>query len=96
MVQQKEDKQLRLMAAKYRLLAFSEEETYQAYLQSLTSLRFRCNATSKLAQQGRSASSMSTLEIEKQQKIINGKDFLTLAELPSSDIAKLLQLSSRD
>ena len=36
----KEDKQLRLMAAKYRLLAFSEEETYHAYLQSLTSLSF--------------------------------------------------------
>lgn len=35
-----EDKQLRLMAAKYRLLAFSEEETYKAYLQSLTSLDF--------------------------------------------------------
>ncbi len=35
-----EDKQLRLMAAKYRLLAFSEEETYQAYLQSLTSSNF--------------------------------------------------------
>ena len=35
---------------------------------------------------------MSTL-IEKQAKIINGKDFLTLAELPSSDIAKLLQLA---
>jgi carbamoyl-phosphate synthase large subunit len=35
-----EDKELRLMAAKYRLLAFSEEETYQAYLQSLTSLDF--------------------------------------------------------
>ncbi len=35
---------------------------------------------------------MSTL-IEKQTKIINGKDFLTLAELPSADIAKLLQLA---
>lgn len=35
-----EDKQLRLMAAKYRLLAFSQEETYKAYLQSLTSLDF--------------------------------------------------------
>lgn len=35
-----EDKQLRLMAAKYRLFAFSEEETYKAYLQSLTSLDF--------------------------------------------------------
>lgn len=35
-----EDKQLRLLAAKYRLLAFSEEETYQAYLQSLTSVDF--------------------------------------------------------
>ncbi|MGE7781415.1 carbamoyl phosphate synthase large subunit [Peribacillus sp. NPDC097264] len=30
-----EDKQLRLLAAKYRLLAFSEEETFKAYLQSL-------------------------------------------------------------
>ena len=28
------------MAAKYRLLAFTEEETYKAYLQSLTSLDF--------------------------------------------------------
>ena len=27
------------------------------------------------------------------EKIINGKDFLTLAELPSADIAKLLQLA---
>lgn len=35
-----EDKQLRLMAAKYRLLAFSQEETYQAYLQSLISIDF--------------------------------------------------------
>ncbi len=35
-----EDKQLRLLAAKYRLLAFSQEETYKAYLQSLTSLDF--------------------------------------------------------
>ena len=35
-----EDKQLRFMAAKYRLFAFSEEETYKAYLQSLTSLDF--------------------------------------------------------
>ena len=34
------DKQLRLMAAKYRLLAFTQEETYKAYLQSLTSLDF--------------------------------------------------------
>jgi carbamoyl-phosphate synthase large subunit len=31
-----EEKQLRLAAAKYRLLAFSEEETFKAYLQSLT------------------------------------------------------------
>ncbi|MDW7615845.1 carbamoyl phosphate synthase large subunit [Peribacillus simplex] len=30
-----EDKKLRLMAAKYRLLAFTEEETFKAYLQSL-------------------------------------------------------------
>ncbi|MFF2587346.1 carbamoyl phosphate synthase large subunit [Peribacillus butanolivorans] len=30
-----EDKQLRLLAAKYRLLAFTEEETFKAYLQSL-------------------------------------------------------------
>ncbi|MED4632944.1 carbamoyl phosphate synthase large subunit [Peribacillus frigoritolerans] len=30
-----EDKQLRLLAAKYRLLAFSEEETFKAYLQSV-------------------------------------------------------------
>nr|WP_144919546.1 carbamoyl phosphate synthase large subunit [Paenibacillus bovis] len=30
-----EDKKLRLMAAKYRLHAFSEEETFKAYLQSL-------------------------------------------------------------
>jgi carbamoyl-phosphate synthase large subunit len=29
-----EDKQLRLLAAKYRLLAFTEEETFKAYLQS--------------------------------------------------------------
>ncbi|KWW16871.1 carbamoyl phosphate synthase large subunit [Peribacillus simplex] len=29
-----EDKKLRLMAAKYRLLAFTEEETFKAYLQS--------------------------------------------------------------
>ena len=36
---------------------------------------------------------MSTIEIAKQQKIINGKDFLTLAELSSSAIAKLLQLA---
>lgn len=35
---------------------------------------------------------MSTL-IEKKAKIINGKDFLTLAELPSSAIADLLQLA---
>ena len=28
------------MAAKYRLLAFSEEETYKAYLQSLTNVDF--------------------------------------------------------
>ena len=35
-----EDKQLRLLAAKYRLLSFSQEETYKAYLQSLTSLDF--------------------------------------------------------
>ncbi|MEY8753537.1 carbamoyl phosphate synthase large subunit [Peribacillus frigoritolerans] len=30
-----EDKQLRLLAAKYRLLAFTEEETFKAYLQSV-------------------------------------------------------------
>ncbi|MBT2614547.1 MULTISPECIES: carbamoyl phosphate synthase large subunit [unclassified Bacillus (in: firmicutes)] len=30
-----EDKQLRLLAAKYRLLAFTEEETFNAYLQSV-------------------------------------------------------------
>ncbi|MFF2288381.1 carbamoyl phosphate synthase large subunit [Peribacillus butanolivorans] len=30
-----EDKKLRLLAAKYRLLAFTEEETFKAYLQSL-------------------------------------------------------------
>lgn len=30
-----EDKRLRLLAAKYRLLAFTEEETFKAYLQSL-------------------------------------------------------------
>lgn len=30
-----EDKQLRLLAAKYRLLAFTEEETFMAYLQSV-------------------------------------------------------------
>ncbi|MEK3885997.1 carbamoyl phosphate synthase large subunit [Bacillus sp. FSL K6-3431] len=30
-----EDKNLRLMAAKYRILAFSEEESFKAYLQSL-------------------------------------------------------------
>ena len=35
---------------------------------------------------------MSTL-IENRKKIINGKDFLTLAELPSSAIAELLQLA---
>lgn len=35
-----EDQKLRLMAAKYRLLVFSEEETYRAYLQSLTSMDF--------------------------------------------------------
>lgn len=35
-----EDKKLRLMAAKYRLLAFSEEETYRAYLQSLINVDF--------------------------------------------------------
>ena len=35
---------------------------------------------------------MSTI-ITQQEKIINGKDFLTLVELPSSDIAKLLQLA---
>lgn len=35
---------------------------------------------------------MSTL-IENRKKIINGKDFLTLAELPSSSIAELLQLA---
>ena len=36
---------------------------------------------------------MSTVEITKQEKIISGKDFLTLAELPSADIAQLLQLA---
>ena len=36
---------------------------------------------------------MSTIAIAQQEKIINGKDFLTLAELPSADIAKLLQLA---
>lgn len=36
---------------------------------------------------------MSTVEIAQQQKIINGKDFLTFADLSSSDIAKLLQLA---
>ena len=36
---------------------------------------------------------MSTVEIAKQQKIINGKDFLTLADVSSSEIAKLLQLA---
>ncbi|USK71115.1 carbamoyl phosphate synthase large subunit [Peribacillus asahii] len=35
-----DDKKMRLMAAKYRLLAFTQEETYKAYLQSLTNLDF--------------------------------------------------------
>lgn len=36
---------------------------------------------------------MSTVEFAKQQKIINGKDFLTLTEVSSEEIAKLLQLA---
>jgi len=46
-----------------------------------------------MAEKGRGITRMNTLQVNKEEKIINGKDFLAIADVSSSTISGLLQLA---